>query len=226
MILKGALKVGDSLPTELTLCEQFGVNRSSVREGIRLLEESGMLRRVSSKRMVVSRPTAQEMSEQLERGLTLHEVTFLELWELAMAIEPMTASLAATHLVPADIEALDANLKASKAVIGDTKKLTLLDVEFHTLISSSVHNRILQLTRGPMVRLFYPAFEVVLKSVPASRPRLLKAHQMIVSALEAGDSVAASNWMEKHMKDFRLGFELAGLDLGSPAMRPKRRKEA
>ncbi len=157
-ILNGELKAGDSLPTEQALCDQFGVNRSSVREGIRLLEESGMLRRINSKRLVVSRPTAQELGHQLERGLILHEVTFLELWETAMVIEPKTAALAAPHLTASDLDALEENLLTTKGAIGDGKTLAKLDIAFHSLVARGVHNRVWQLTREPMVRLFYPAF--------------------------------------------------------------------
>jgi len=42
MILSGALKTGDQLPTEALLAKQFGVNRSTVREGIRQLENDGL----------------------------------------------------------------------------------------------------------------------------------------------------------------------------------------
>lgn len=226
MILSGALRAGDSLPTELTLCEQFGVNRSSVREGIRLLEEAGMLRRINSKRLVVSRPTAQELGQQLLRGLLLHEVTFFELWETAMVIEPETASLAALRLEPVDLDALAENLRATEAAIGDGQALAELDVEFHSLVARGVHNRVWQLTREPMVRLFYPAFEAVLTQVPESGRRLLKAHRSIVSALNSGNATSAAEWMGKHIRDFKRGFELAGLDLGSPALQPRHRARA
>ena len=223
MVLAGGLKPGDSLPTESALCEQFGVNRSSVREGIRALEESGLLRRVNSKRLLVSRPTAEELGSQLERGLLLHEVTFQELWETAMVIEPQTAALAATHLVPADLKALEENLRATEAAIGDGVALAKLDVEFHSLLARGVHNRVWQLTREPMVRLFFPAFEAVLTKVPESGRRLLKAHRSIVAVLKAGDAAEAAIWMEKHIRDFKRGFEIASLDLHSPALRPKPR---
>lgn len=36
-IVRGRLKPGSKLPTEMSLSEQFGVNRSTVREAIRLL---------------------------------------------------------------------------------------------------------------------------------------------------------------------------------------------
>lgn len=222
LVLSGGLKPGDSLPTELALCEQFGVNRSTVREGIRLLEEAGILRRVNPKRLVVSRPTAQELGMQLERGLLLQEVTFLELWETAMVIEPQTAALAARHLQPADLEALGANLAATELAIGDPHALTRLDVEFHSLLARGVHNRVWQLTREPMVRLFYPAFEAVLSQVPESGARLLKAHQAIVDVLRTGDEEEAVKWMEKHIKDFKRGFQLASLDLNTAVLQANR----
>ena len=49
-ILEGRLRVGDPLPAELQLAEQLGVNRSTVREGIRLLEKSGLVERNGGKR--------------------------------------------------------------------------------------------------------------------------------------------------------------------------------
>lgn len=55
-IVSGALVVGDQLPSETELARQFGVNRSTVREGIRLLEHSGFVAREGSKRLLVTLP--------------------------------------------------------------------------------------------------------------------------------------------------------------------------
>lgn len=43
-ILEGELAPGDSLPSERLLCEMLGVNRGAVREGIKRLQESGLVR--------------------------------------------------------------------------------------------------------------------------------------------------------------------------------------
>lgn len=214
-ILNGTLKPGDSLPTEAILCKQFGVNRSSVREGIRLLEETGMLRRINAKRLVVSRPTTNEAAQQMERAMRLHKVTFFELWETAMVLEPKTASLAAVHIDAKDIEALQTNLEKTEKSLDDPMALAVLDVEFHALVARGVHNRVLLLAREPMARLFYPAFQAVLSRVPESAARLLKAHRAIFTALQHNNSLDASLWMEKHIRDFKVGFELASLNLES-----------
>ena len=42
-ILHGKLQPGDELPAERLLCEQLGVNRSAVREGLKRLEQAGLV---------------------------------------------------------------------------------------------------------------------------------------------------------------------------------------
>jgi DNA-binding FadR family transcriptional regulator len=226
MILAGELKPGDALPTEQTLCEQFDVNRSSVREGVRLLEEAGLLRRVNPKRLVISRPSAAELGQQLGRGLLLHEVTFRELWQTAMVIEPAAASLAARRASRAHLASLAENLRATEASLSDNARLVELDLAFHELIAQAAHNRVLQLTREPMGRLFFPAFEAVLTRVPTAGGRLLKAHRAVLSALAAGDAGEAADWMSRHIRDFKRGFEVASLDIDSPALQPRSRPAA
>lgn len=216
LVLSGALKNGDRLPTEAVLCDQFGVNRSTVREGIRLLEETGMLRRSGGKRLVISRPTHKEVGDQLERAMVLHEVTFLELWETAMLLEPKTAELAASHLSADALKEIENNVARTEAALERGQSLVELDIEFHNLLAKAVRNRVLLLTREPMSRLFYPAFSSVLFRVAESGERLLKAHKEILAALREQSAQDASDWMLRHIKDFRRGYEAAGLDVNGP----------
>jgi GntR family transcriptional regulator, transcriptional repressor for pyruvate dehydrogenase complex len=215
LVMSGALKHGQSLPTEAALCDQFGVNRSTVREGIRLLEETGLVQRTGGKKMFVSRPSREQMGDQLERGLILHEITFMELWETAMLLEPETAALAASHLKEEELEALELNVRNTERAIAEGTSLVELDVEFHDLIAQAVHNRVLLLAREPMSRLFYPTFGEVFTHVRESKGRLLKAHKAILHALKNRAPEDASQWMEKHIRDFRRGYEAAGLDIHS-----------
>lgn len=213
LVMSGSLRHGDPLPTEAALCDQFGVNRSTVREGIRLLEETGLVRRSGAKRLLISRPTTQEISTHLERAMVLHEVTFEELWDTAMLLEPKTAELAATHLDEDELAALEVNIQNTERALAAGQSLVMLDIEFHNLIAKAVHNRVLMLTREPMSRLFYPTFENVLSILPGSGERLLVAHKAIFDALKSKSPAEASNWMTKHIRDFRRGYEAAGLDM-------------
>ena len=113
-ILAGALAEGAAMPTEQELCDRFGVNRSTVREGVRLLEQAGLLRRVNAKRLVVARPEAQEATERASRNLERHGVPFVDVIEAGAALQPPIARLAALNAKPedlADLEAITAALR-------------------------------------------------------------------------------------------------------------------
>src|SRR5262245_15234204 len=93
-ILAGRVRPGDPLGTEAELVKEFGVNRSTVREGIRLLEQSGLVRRDSSRRLWIGLPHYERLAKRMSRALVLHEVTFRELYEAAMPIQIATVEAA------------------------------------------------------------------------------------------------------------------------------------
>ena len=216
-ILDGAMRPGDVLPTEAELCLQFGVNRSTVREGVRVLEEAGLLKRESAKRLVVSRPSRQDIGAQLERALVLHEVTFDELTEAMAALEPEMARLAASRVhAGGGLQELEANLVETERALAAGRSLVELDIAFHGLVATLSGNRALMLAREPMSRLFYHAFEPVMKDVPEAGVRLLVAHRAIVDAIRRGSAEDAERWMQKHVRDFKRGYDRTGRDPSEP----------
>ncbi|KZD05490.1 FadR/GntR family transcriptional regulator [Oceanibaculum pacificum] len=223
-ILEGRLRPGDKLPTETAFAEQFAVNRSTVREGIRLLEESGLVRREGGRRLFVARPETADLASRMSRAMVMHEVTFRELWETMMALEPMAAELAAANAQPEHLEALAANLAETKALLADTVAVARLDIAFHALIAEAAGNRALLLAREALGQLFYPAFETVISGIPSAPERLLVAHGQVFRHIQAGNAAEARLWMERHIKDFKRGFDRLGLDLAAPIALPKQKR--
>jgi DNA-binding FadR family transcriptional regulator len=197
-ILDGRLREGDSLPTEAKLCEMFGVNRSTVREGIRVLEEAQLLRRESAKRMLISRPSDRDIGQQVERALILQEISFNELWEAVSVFEPQMAALAAERADAAALGRLEVNLRETERALQEGRSFVDLNIEFHALIAAMSENRALILAREPVSRLFFPFFQTVLVRVPGAGRRLVDAHRQIVDAIRKGDSAGAQEWMRKH----------------------------
>ena len=106
-IVERTLRTGDALPSENDLARQFGVNRSTIREAIRELEVHGLIGRGrGEKRLRVTRPEPSHVSSGVSRALALHDVTFLELWEAMMAIEPVAAQYAAARRSTAQLQTL------------------------------------------------------------------------------------------------------------------------
>src|SRR5437764_1054672 len=89
-ILARRIRPGEPIGTEAQLVKQFGVNRSTVREGIRLLEQSGLIHRDSGRRLTASLPHYSRLATRMSRAMLLHEVTFRELWEATTALEIAT----------------------------------------------------------------------------------------------------------------------------------------
>ena len=63
-------------------------------EAIRLLEQSGLLGRAGRKRLAVRLPTLESASRSISAALQMHRVTFKDLWEVSMGLEPLAARLA------------------------------------------------------------------------------------------------------------------------------------
>jgi DNA-binding FadR family transcriptional regulator len=219
-ILSGELKPGTALPSEQELAAQFGVNRSTMRESIRLLEQEGLLVRHGGRRLFVVLPGLFDLAPRAARSLILHQVTFQELWEVAVVVEPEAARLAAQRADAADLRAVDENLEATAATLGETiagttsiNRHSELDVAFHALLARASKNRALMLAREPFSLLYRPALTLLQEALPQSAARNLHAHREIVAALHARDEKRAHEWTRKHLVDFRNGFLHAGLPM-------------
>ena len=140
-ILDGRMRAGAQLPTEAQLCAQFGVNRSTVREGTRVLEEANLLRRESAKRLLVSRPSREEIGTLLERALLLHEISVNELMEAMYTLEPLMARLAAGRSRSGALKELEANVDATEAAVAAGESVVALDIEFHGIVATLSGNR-------------------------------------------------------------------------------------
>jgi DNA-binding FadR family transcriptional regulator len=212
-ILARSLRPGDLLPTETDLAHQFGVNRSTVREALRRLESNGLVGRDSgAKRLRVTRPGHADTASRVSRALTLDEVTFIELWEAMLAVAPRTAALAAAHAGTESLVALEADIATVEAARGSDAAVAGVVSFFGTLAIAS-GNRVLMLAMQPVTRLLAPSLRRMIDRVPQGRSRIVVAQRCIVEALRKGDAAEAETWMNRHVQDFRRGYEIAGIAL-------------
>lgn len=213
-ILARRLIPGDALPTEMELSEQFGVNRSTVREGLRQLEITGLIeRREGGKKLIVTRPRMQDIAAGVSRAMTLHDVTFFDVWEAMMALEPEAARLAASRITPAQLEDLQAIIDVSESHIDDDRIGVEQTVLFFNQLAVSTGNQVLMMSQEPLSLLLRPSLGLMIGRVPQARQRIIDAQKEILKALKKHDADQAGEWMRKHILDFRRGYGLAGIDL-------------
>lgn len=215
-ILVGQLDAGDQLPTEAKLAEQFGLARHTVREGLRLLEESGLVSREGGRRLFVRAPHYAELAPRISRAMIMQRVTIAELWEASMTLEPGAAKRAASRIDDAQIEELEANLRETEETFSAGNSIIALDLEFHTRLAEIAGNKALLLAREPISQLFHPALAILFAhplNGGAGPRRLIEAHRRIIEALKARSSDDAELWMRRHILDFRRAYEVCGFNL-------------
>jgi GntR family transcriptional repressor for pyruvate dehydrogenase complex len=218
-ILSGRLRPGDPIGTESELVKQFGVNRSTVREGIRLLEQSGLVAREPSRRLSVAVPHYHQLATRMTRALILQQVTFRELWHTSRALEPAAVDQAMDNATDEDLAQLTANVEATRKVAADPAAVAELDAEFHRLITAAAHNRVLMLAKEPSSMLVRPTTAFIIFNNPDGIPRVIEAHAHIVDALQRRDREKGRLWVDRHLRDWKAGFERSGMDLDAPVDR-------
>jgi GntR family transcriptional repressor for pyruvate dehydrogenase complex len=215
-ILDRSLQEGDRLPSETELARQFGVNRSTVREAVRELQGTGLLgRRRGSKLLVVTRPEADHVAEGVGRALVLHDVTYRDVWEALMILEPPIAEAAARRRTDADLQMIAAAAGNFAVNNSDAASAALHASDFFRAVGAATHNRILMMGHEPLLQLLEPSLRSMMDKVPQSRGRIVAAEKKISEAIRARDIDAARTWMTRHVKDYSKGYEIAGIDLAS-----------
>lgn len=209
-----SLAAGDRLPAELELARQFGVNRSTVREAMRELESAGLLRRQrGSKLMMVSRPEREVVADGVSRALALNDVSIRDVWEGLIILEPPIAEAAAKRRKAADLTRLKFTVGRAMQPAADAAGAQAADFFRH--VGEASHNRVLMLAHEPLLQLLAPSLRTVIDEVLPARARIATAQAKIFDAIRAGDAEAAQLWTEKHIRDYRRGFNLARIDLAS-----------
>jgi DNA-binding FadR family transcriptional regulator len=137
----GEYQAGQKLPSEPELMEQFGVGRSTIREAIRILANTGLLsvRQGSGTFVETQNGIAEPLSQRLKRA------DARDLDEVRQLLEVKIAEKAALHRSKKDIEKMKALLKkrdvAAKA--GDIEEAIRSDIQFHVAIAAASRNDIL-----------------------------------------------------------------------------------
>jgi GntR family transcriptional regulator, transcriptional repressor for pyruvate dehydrogenase complex len=215
-ILRRELAEGQPLPTETELARQFEVNRSTVREALRKLESNGLLgRRRGGKRLYVTRPTREAVGDGLSEALELHRTRVVDVWEALQAVQPGIAAAAALRRSDVALAAIESIARRFAGRQGERDKAIGDVAAFFDALGEASGNPVFVLLNEPLLRLLRPSLAVIIDRVPQARSRIESAQGQVVDAVRAKDAARASDWMARHVRDFRRGYEVAGIPLST-----------
>ncbi|BCS90118.1 FadR/GntR family transcriptional regulator [Pseudodesulfovibrio sediminis] len=198
MIGQGQLKPGDRLPAERNLAEMFGVSRTTVREGIKALAESGVLESRQGAGTFVSEvdPSQVSVIESVLSG----DHDMRDVFAVRKMLEPEIAALAAQKRSPAEIYKLEAILSEQEEAVRKGETGSDYDQRFHRMLADASGNLVLR----EMVKALHDAFaqsrSMIIQSEERQRASLA-AHRAIVEAVKHGHGMQAERAMREHLDE-------------------------
>jgi GntR family transcriptional repressor for pyruvate dehydrogenase complex len=194
-ISQGAYRVGEKLPAEQELANEFGVGRSSMREAVRTLQAAGYLRSSHGVGVFVvnQRPSAVAFDQSLVGGYTMSD-----LFEARVAIESSASALAALRLTDHHRETLESIIAAAGDPHISNEDFVRLDARLHHQVADASGNPLLL----HMWESLAPQFEEYSSKVIGMPGRLVKAHHDhtgLIEAIVSGDADAAAERAREHV---------------------------
>jgi DNA-binding FadR family transcriptional regulator len=200
-IFSGRFRPGDRLPTEREMAQQFGVSRVTVRDALRALEASGLIRiKVGGQGgPFVAEPDIALLSDSLGTHLQLRGTSFRELAEARLALETTAARLAAERATKDDLATLE---RAIEGPLGLSTGPAATSLDFHAALVTAAHNGALLAMFSATRALIQEAFDTLHARQPDMAAAARKAHGQLYRAIAARDADAAGRIMREHLHDF------------------------
>jgi len=140
LIKEGKLQPGEKLPPERVFSEMLDVGRSSLREGINILETQGFVESRKRQGVYVCSLGASIISDPLRQIIEEDRNKMFQLYEVRNDIELASAFAAAEHRTNKDLEKMHQVLEKMETDAKKTKLGLYDDLEFHLVIAQSGRN--------------------------------------------------------------------------------------
>lgn len=196
------LRAGDRLPAERALAGQFGVSRNTLREALRSLENSGLLRlqKGATGGAFVRDSTGDAIVTGLRDMFHLGAIQPEHLTEARVLIESIAVRTACERATPEDLEALNANIasaeRAAREKIGFYDQAAI-HLDFHRILARATKNPVMVIVMEALL----DVMQHFIRAIGQKRnPWVLPSRRRFMKYFEAGESDAAVAEMEQHLE--------------------------
>ena len=202
------LRPGERLGTEQELAAEFGVSRPTLREGLRLLAGSHLIRASQGPgggifvESTQSEGMRRNVSESIAVMLETHDVSLMELVEARISLEVPLAGLAAQHATEATSDELLAAIAEAEGNAPASDAFRAADTRFHRVIATSARNELLRAFTSWTLDVLQPS---LIDTIGASidGDAILDQHRVIHRAIRLHQPAAAQRAMRRHLDYLR-----------------------
>lgn len=199
----GDLKVGDRLPSERELAEQFAVSRTAVREAVKALRQKGLVEIRPGRGTFITNGTSDSVRSSLDMlmkmGSTKGSGNLVEVREI---LEPEIAALAATRITEEDIVAMQEAVSIMDTALDNVDLFVEADLDFHLALAEGTQNPIIPILMDSIIDLLRKQRKRIgLTAGGLQRGQV--HHKRILEAVMRRDSDAARRAMQDHLQQVR-----------------------
>lgn len=196
-IIDNNIKPGSKLPSELELMNMLNVSRTSLREGIRMLEGSGFITTKQGGGMYVAEYDGSMLLDYIQYSISFDRSDLRDLYNLRKSLE-------LTYIREAAEKITDDQIRRLKEITDKMASSELLeshwhDMDFHVALYENISNRlgarIIQLYWDIMLCRWLPGEAEVIPQ------QMVENHRLIIRALESRDTNFVYAAMLVHMAD-------------------------
>ena len=196
------LRPGTKLPSELRLCEQFGVSRTVIREALRVLHSRGLITITKGKGMFVKEFSGESAMGPLQFFLRMNfeRSHVMDIVHARQILEPAIAALASSHRTDKDLARLLTDIQLLKSCHENAAELSKIDTQFHIDISKACGNSLMPLLLEPIHRLIPDIKSSVYATVDEARVAAEEWHQKIYDNIAERNGEGARLAMTQHLR--------------------------
>lgn len=209
-IRAGRLALGDKLPTEAALVDQFSVSRTVVREAVSRLKSLGLVDSRQGSGVYVKEVGFSPLNFDAKSAVSKQAV--IQMVEVRRALEAEVAGLAAQRRTQVDIKRIRKSINALDKAVQAGGDGVDEDVQYHRAIAEAARNPFLIGTLEYLGQFLRGATRVTRANEARSADfarQVREEHERIVSAIETGDALAARKAAAEHMDNAILRIEQA-----------------
>ena len=221
-IQSGVYPVGQKLPSERELMEEFGVGRPAVREALSGLARMGLIEVSPGMRARVCRLTLKPMLREMRATLDIYSSSpdgWLQLHDLRMFFETAVVRDIAQHITDEQLKTLDGILQRQHELLlaKEIRAFAEADIEFHRALVECLNNAFLShLAEGFGGWLITPLYASL--QVRRQSERSYRAHRKICQALKKRDPDLAEQCMRTHLGEMRNMYMVDVMDQTAPVL--------
>src|SRR5690606_21832752 len=207
MILEGTFRIGERLPAERALAEQFGVSRPSLREAIQKLVAKGLLVSRHGGGTFVAETLGSTFSDPLLQLLENNEEAQRDLLEFRHTLEGSCAYYAALRATELDRQRLREAFEALQACYdrdsASRAEEGAADANFHLAIAEASHNAVLLHTMRGLFDLLKRNVVTNIGGMYAlrdeTRQMLMEQHRELYETIMARQAEKARQVIHRHI---------------------------